>query len=207
MPAPSSNRSLLLLTVAAVALAGGLLLALAMRPDAVVLQSGTLLPQPRALPELNLLDDQNQPYAQSRLQKHWTLIFPGYTSCPDICPTTMALLKQVLIQLGPQAEQLQVAMLTVDPERDTPERLGQYLHYFNPHFLGLITPEPNLKRVAQTLGVVYVKVPGESGSYTMDHSAALVLLDPQGRLAGYLTPPFTVDALVQDFRKLLKSGA
>lgn len=207
MPAPSSNRSLLLLTVAAVALAGGLLLALAMRPDAVVLQSGTLLPQPRALPELNLLDDQNQPYPQSRLQNHWTLIFPGYTSCPDICPTTMALLKQVLIQLGPQAEQLQVAMLTVDPERDTPERLGQYLHYFNPQFLGLITPEPNLKRVAQTLGVVYVKVPGESGSYTMDHSAALVLLDPQGRLAGYLTPPFTVDALVQDFRKLLKSGA
>lgn len=206
MPAPSRpNRQVLILFAAVIALAGGMLLSLALRPEAVLLQSGTLLPQPRALPELDLLDDQKQPYPLARFKGHWTLIFPGFTACPDICPTTMALLKEVMKQLGPAGEQLQVAMLTVDPERDTPERLGEYLHYFNPRFLGLSTPEPNLKRVAQTLGVVYLKVP-QGQSYTMDHSAALVLINPQAEIAGYITPPFALDKLVQDFGKLLKNS-
>lgn len=207
MSTPSTaNRSLLLLIAAAVALAAGLLAAIALRPDAVALQSGTLLPQPRALPELNLVDDQNQPYPLARFAGHWTLIFPGFTSCPDICPTTMALLKQVMIQLGPRGEKLQVAMLTVDPERDTPEKLGHYLRYFNPRFIGLITPEPNLQRVAQALGVVYAKVPDSArGGYTMDHSAAMILINPQGQLAAYLTPPYEADKLVQDFTLLLKN--
>jgi protein SCO1/2 len=205
MTAKSSvNRNIVLLVIAAVALASGLLVAMALKPSAVALQSGTLLPQPRVLPELGLSDSHGQPYPLARFQGHWTVLFPGFTSCPDICPTTLALLKQVRAQLGAKAPALTVVMLTIDPERDTPETLTHYVEYFDPAFVGLRSPEPNLQRVAQSLGVVYTKVPdAQSGSYTMDHSAAMILINPQGQLAGYITPPYQLAALVSDFRSLL----
>ncbi len=209
-PTVPSNRSVNHTVIAALAgataLIGGILLATWLNtPGTTTLRSGTLLQQPRVLPALDLIDQDGQPFTHAQLQGHWTLIFPGFTYCPDICPTTLGLLKTVQTQLGSRAEHLQVVLFSVDPERDTPERLKEYVTYFSPAFRGVTTSEPNLKAVAQALGVAYAKVPGGApGEYSMDHSAALILINPRGELAGYFTGPFQADLLLADLKQVLE---
>lgn len=204
-PTPSASRRALLLAVAVLALLAGLLAAaLLTPPDRAAVQSGTLLKSPRPLPAFALTDEQGQPYTTDSLRGHWTLIFPGFTYCPDVCPTTLGLLKAVEAKLGDRAQRLQIVLLSVDPERDTPPTLERYVRFFSPRFKGVTTAEPGLKALAQALGVAYVKVPGEAAdSYTMDHSAALILVNPRAELAGYFTPPLQVDALVRDLAHVL----
>jgi protein SCO1/2 len=99
---------------------------------------------------------------------------------------------------------VQFVFLSVDPERDTPESLERYVHYFNPRFRGITGPNAELDRLQPQLGFVYVKVPGPSPeSYTMDHSAALILINPQAQVAGYFTPPLRADALAQDLSTVI----
>lgn len=201
---PASRRAPLIV-VGALAIIAGLLAALWLQQPAVTtLQSGTLLPQPRVLPAFSLTDQDGQAFGPAQLQGHWTLIFPGFTSCPDICPTTLAMLKNVEAGLGEKAANLRVAMFSVDPERDTPARLKVYVQSFSPRFIGFTAAEPQLGELARALGVAYVRVPGATpDSYTMDHSAALILVNPQGQLAGYLTPPFDPAKLGADLAALL----
>jgi len=201
----AANRGLLILIASAAALALGMLAALWLqKPKTITLQSGTLLQAPRPLGEFAAVDQDGAPVGRAQFEGHWTLIFPGFTSCPDICPTTLALLKNVHGSLGDDAAKLRVTLLSVDPERDTPERLKQYVHYFDPSFTGLSTTPENLKTVAQMFGIAYVKVPGATPeTYTMDHSAALIVVDPQARIAAYLTPPFDVTKLGADLRTII----
>lgn len=166
------------------------------------LQSGTLLPQPRALPAFTLTDQDGQPFTAASLAGRWTLLFPGFTYCPDVCPTTLALLKQVKAGLGADSG-LRVVFLSVDPERDTPERLKSYVAQFDPAFVGVTVAEPQLAEITRALGIAYAKVPGATPeSYQMDHSAAMILLNPQGQIAAYLTPPFELAKLVADLKPL-----
>lgn len=199
----------MLVAVAVLAVLAGLLAAVLLRtPHQAAVASGTLLQSPRALPAFALLDENAQPFTNRNLEGRWTLVFPGFTYCPDVCPTTLGLLKNVESQLGDKAQNLQVLLFSVDPERDTPDVLNRYVRYFSPRFKGATTAEPALKTLAQALGIAYVKVPAGSSvdgaaSYTMDHSAALVLINPRGEVAGYFTPPLQVDALVRDLGRLL----
>ncbi|VWD26937.1 photosynthetic protein synthase I [Burkholderia contaminans] len=113
------------------------------------------------------------------------VMFFGYTHCPDVCPTTMAELSEALKQLGPDAaKRVQVLFVTVDPERDTPALLGQYVPAFDPSFIGLRpADEAALKKVTKDFRVYYAKVPGKApGSYTMDHTAASYVFDRDGKL-------------------------
>ena len=196
---------MLLAFAGALALIGGVLAATWFNTPATQrVQSGTLLQQPRILPPFSLTDQDGQTYTVEQLKNRWTLIFPGFTYCPDICPTTLGLLKTVRTQLGPKADKLQVVLFSIDPERDTPQRLKDYVSYFSPDFRGVTTSEPGLKAMAQALGVAYAKVPGDSPeTYTMDHSAALILINPQGQLAGYFTAPLQAPALIADLEQLL----
>lgn len=196
----------MLIVVAVLALVAGALAATLLKAPAgpPTVQSGTLLKTPRMLPSFALTDETGQPYTNRSLQGRWTLVFPGFTYCPDVCPTTLGLLKNVEAGLGDRADRLQIVLLSVDPERDTAPTLERYVHFFSPRFKGVTTAEPDLKALAQALGVAYVKVPGETpDSYTMDHSAALVLINPRGELAGYFTPPLQVDALVRDLGQIV----
>lgn len=204
----SVPKSVLFAFAGALALIGGILAATWINtPKTVRVASGTLLQQPRTLPDFTLTDQDGQPFTRTELQGHWTLIFPGFTYCPDICPTTLGLLKTVRDQLGADATgKLKVVLFSVDPERDAPARLKEYVTYFSPDFGAVTAPEPQLKAMAQALGVAYAKVPGATpDSYTMDHSAALVLINPDGALTGYFTPPLQVPALVADLRQILAS--
>lgn len=206
--ASNPNKTAVTVFLAALALIGGVLAAVFMTaPKTTVIESGTLLQQPRTLPAVSLIDETGAAFTNAQLQSRWTLIFPGFTYCPDICPTTLGLLKTVQAQLGERGSGLQVLLFSVDPERDTPEVMRRYVHFFSPAFKAATAPEPALREFAQALGVAYAKVPGETEqSYTMDHSAALVLINPRGEIAGYFTPPHRIDALTKDLAALLENG-
>lgn len=170
------------------------------------LQSGTVLPQPRPLPEFRLIDQDGQPFTGRELAGDWTLLFPGFTYCPDVCPTTLALLKRVKAQLAERGRPVKVVLFSVDPERDTPPRLKQYVQQFDPGFRGVTAPEPQLAMIARALGVAYARVPGATPeSYQMDHSAAIVLLDPQAQIVAYLTPPFDAAVLTDDIARVMEN--
>lgn len=132
-------------------------------------------------------------------------IFFGYTQCPDVCPTTMMELENVMKQLGPLSDKVQVLFVTIDPERDTPELLSKYVPAFDPRFLGLRGDAAATEKVAKEFHVFYQKVPGrEPGSYTMDHTAGTYVFDPQGRIRLFIRNGQDTAAIVHDFKVLLQ---
>lgn len=202
--------------VAAVAAVAGLVVAsLVFKPDApgtpeggVAVQSGTLLPSPRAIPPFALSASDGLAFDKARLAGQWSVIFVGFTHCPDICPNTLGLLKRVHGQLAAQHKPLQVVLLSVDPERDTVEALSRYVTYFDPSFLGATGPKAELDKLGAAMGFVYMKSPGATpDSYTVDHSSALILVNPDGQVAGYFTQPLRIDALVADLSTLIPSAS
>ena len=115
------------------------------------------------------------------------VMFFGYTQCPDVCPTTLAALAEAMKRLGPDADRVQVLFVTIDPERDTPALLSQYVPAFDPRFLGLYGDADATARTAKEFKILYQKAPGATpASYTMDHSAGTYVFDPQGRLRLYV---------------------
>ena len=136
------------------------------------------------------------------------VVFFGYTQCPDVCPTTLATLAEAMKRLGSDADRVQVLFVTVDPERDTPELLKQYVPAFDRRFLGLWGDADATARTAKEFKVIYEKAPGASpGSYTMDHSAGSYVFDPQGRLRLYVANGQGPDVFAHDLRELLKSAS
>jgi len=134
-------------------------------------------------------------------------VFFGFAQCPDVCPTTMLEMKQIKDKLGADGDKLQVVYITVDPERDTAEVMKAYMQAFDPSFLALIPTAEQLAATAKDYKVYYKKVEGKTPtSYTMDHSAATYLYDPQGRLRLYARYGTPVDALTADIQTLLKQG-
>ena len=135
------------------------------------------------------------------------VVFFGYTQCPDVCPTTLAALAEAMKDLGPDADRVQVLFITVDPERDTPALLAQYVPAFDPRFLGLYGDAEATARTAREFKIIYQKVPGSSaGTYTMDHSAGTYVFDPQGRLRLYVGNGQGSDVFAHDLRELLRAG-
>jgi protein SCO1 len=135
------------------------------------------------------------------------VLFFGYTQCPDVCPTTLAELAEVMKQLGPDADRVQVLFATIDPERDTAELLARYVPAFNPTFVGLRGDADATARTAKEFRVFYQKQPGRTpGSYTMDHSAGTFVFDPQGRLRVYVSYGQGPEVFVHDIRELLRAA-
>ena len=164
-----------------------------------------LLPQSRAWPNLPLLDQPGEVLPVSRLQGKWTLVFFGYTFCPDICPTTLAELRQLLGSLpAEQRQQVQVLMVSVDPQRDTPQQLRDYLAYFDPDYIGLTGQLDDIQQLANALSIPFI--PGDSSreNYTVDHSGNLALLGPDGRQQGFIRAPLNLAQLQQQLPKLLQ---
>jgi protein SCO1/2 len=133
------------------------------------------------------------------------LVFFGYTQCPDVCPTTMAQLAAAVKQLGPQADKVQVLMITVDPERDTAELLKQYAPGFHPTFLGLRGSLEETEKTIKDFKSYFAKVEGKTkGSYTMDHMANVYVFDQAGKVRLYVRPENFGEPLVHDLKQLLK---
>ena len=195
----ANRRSWLLVAAAALcAAAAGFWLARELDSSGPELASGTWLPQARSIADFHLTDESGKAFDASHLQGHPTLVFFGFTHCPDVCPTTLVKLAQV--RKTAALPGLQVLLITIDPQRDTPTLLSQYVHAFDPQFIGLTGDPDAIRKMAAEFGVAVARVELPGGDYTMDHSAAVFLLDDHGREVGVFTPPFDINKLAQDLR-------
>jgi protein SCO1/2 len=184
----------------------GMYLARALNQPALPqLESGTALPVPGALAPFDVLDTRGEAMSPAQLRGHPTLVFFGFTHCPDVCPTTLALLANVqkqAISADQDLAGLKVALISVDPERDTPELLGKYISSFGGDFIGLTGSPPEIVKAQKSFGVAASRVELAGGGYTMDHSATVFLLDADARKVAVFTPPLRAAALARDLQKL-----
>lgn len=186
--------------VAAGAALGGFYLAQQLDREAPVLASGTWLPHPKPIVDFELIDGSGRPYRRADLTGAPTLVYFGFTRCPDVCPTTLAKLAQVHRQ-GPLTS-LRVLFVSIDPERDTPAAAALYAHAFDPTFRGVTGTPGEILKVAKNFAVAVNRVDLPGGDYTMDHSAVLFLVDARGIVAIF-TPPFEVAALAADLERVV----
>ena len=197
-----SPRSAFLVFLAAICLAG--LAALLMyRPQGE--RTADVLSSPVAGfgGAFSLRDQFDRPFTEQQLLGKPTLLFFGYTYCPDICPTTLIDAKDWFDKLGPDAGRLRLVFVTVDPARDTPEKLASYLSDFDPRFIGLTGSQAEVDRIVKAYRVVARKVQGTNGDYTMDHTAGVYLLNSKSQLVGVLGYQEAVDKVMPKLRKLI----
>ena len=156
---------------------------------------------------LSLPDQYGKPRTLDDFKGKVTVVFFGYTQCPDVCPTTMAELAQVKKALGKDGDRVQGVFITVDPERDTPQALKAYMASFDPSFVALRGTPDETKATAKEFKVFYAKVPGKAeGSYTMDHTAGSYVLDPKGKVRLFVRYGSPAEALTVDIKALLAAG-
>jgi protein SCO1/2 len=195
----TKRLSWLLVAIAALCAAlAGFWLARQLDSTAPQLTSGTWLGHPRSVADFELTDSAGKPFTADNLQGKPSLVFFGFTHCPDVCPTTLVKLAQV--KKAAVIAGLQVLFVSVDPQRDTPAVLGLYVHNFDPDFIGLTGDPKAIEKLSASFGVAVARVDLPGGDYTMDHSAAVFLLDTQGRIVGIFTPPFDTRAFAQDLQ-------
>ncbi len=168
--------------------------------EPLVLRAGTALPEPRALPAFALVDQAGRPFGLARFEGRWSLLFTGFTHCPDVCPTTLALMAELNRRVA--RDDLQFVFLSVDPERDTPDAVARYLAHFDAALVGATGARAEMERLTAGLGLAQVRNPGGGDEYTVDHSTAFVLIDPEARLSGYFSAPHERDALAADLAAL-----
>ena len=156
--------------------------------------------EPRPISEFVMTDHLGQRAELANLKGGWSLLFFGFTTCPDICPTTLSVLNDAISAVDDPPT---VVMVSVDPDRDTPERLAQYVPAFNSNFIGYTGTFEETVKLATQLNVAFGKVPGlVPGSYLIDHSASLVLIDPEGRYAGFIKAPHNASKIQRVIRGL-----
>lgn len=164
--------------------------------------------QARALPQFELIDHNNQPLTRASLEGKWSLIFFGYTHCPDICPTSLQTMSDMVaaIEDPDVLNAVQVYFVSVDPERDTPEILAAYVTYFNADFIGATAQPEKLTPLTQSLGIAHNirnKTEG-STSYDVDHSSAIVLINPQAEYAGLFGAPHAALVMARDMTRIVE---
>ena len=198
-----------LVAVAALILIGGIafsLGALVQNRTGPVEIHGVLLNPPRDLPAFQLIDEAEQAFTQQDFRGAWSFIYFGYSFCPDVCPMSlaqMALIRKRLDAAGfdqPQGYYL----VSVDPERDTPSRLREYVGYFDPSFKGLSGDPGEIDTFAKTAGIAY-QLPADRSDpdYLVSHSSVIVLINPDGAIHAYFTSPLDGDVIAADFLRLV----
>ena len=176
-------------------------------PATPAIEHGTWLTPAQIIPDYQLLDHRGEDFTPARLDGHWTFMFFGFTHCPDVCPTTMALLNNVAQRV--QKEQLpapQVVFVSVDPARDSMEQLSRYVPYFNEDFIGVTGTMVEINRMTRNLGIVYAyDEPKEAGgAYDVEHSAAILLFNPAGHYTAMFGAPHSAAGLASDYVRILR---
>ena len=166
-----------------------------------------MLPNSKAINHIDFTDHNGDTFGKTDFLGRWSIVFFGFTNCPDICPTTMQTLKQVKQQLTDKAlwQNYQVVMVSVDPETDTPERLANYVPFFDSQFIGLVSNIEKTTEFAKQLGILFIKREKDgSDFYEVDHSASLIVINPEGQMAGVISAPHKADEISADLSKLAK---
>jgi len=170
--------------------------------EPLTLAYGRLTDSPRPVAEFQLTDQTGAAFSRENLLGQWTVVFSGFTHCPDVCPLTLSKLRNAEDMLESPGHH-QVVFVSVDSERDTPELLREYLGWFDSDWVGLSGTGAELDPLLESLELAYVRVPlGTEGDYTMDHTTAVVLIDPKGRLVGYWKAPLDDRQLATDLAAL-----
>jgi len=156
---------------------------------------------PRSLGLFQLVNQKGEAFVPGSLQGRWSLLFFGFTYCPDVCPTTMAFLDNFVAGLD-EDERLdtQVVMVSVDPARDTVEQLAEYVPFFNPTFIGVTGEFLDIHRFATALNTPFRKVAGSGDDYQVDHSANVVLINPKGDYHGFFKAPLDREKMMKTYR-------
>ncbi|MFU8831722.1 MAG: SCO family protein [Wenzhouxiangella sp.] len=194
-----------ILVVLGLSLAAGYLGGGRWMSDPPALQTGTALAEPRPVSAFDLVDQHGMPFTRERLRGRWTLLFLGFTHCPDVCPQTLAILNaaHALLEDGAdERREIQTVFVSVDPDRDSPVLLGEYAGFFNQQFIAVTGSKPQLDQLTESLGFAYVMVPISQGRYTVDHSTAVALIDPDARAAAYFRQPLDAETLAADVTTL-----
>ena len=161
------------------------------------------IPEGRPVVGLQLIDHNNQPFSEQRFKGKWSFLFFGFTHCPDVCPTTLLVMKSVLAKLpeiAKQAPEPQLLFVSVDPDRDTPAIMKAYTEHYHPDFIGLTGEHKYLDILTIQVGALYGYEDGDTEKeYTVNHSAQMVLIDPQGHFRAVFTTPHQVDSIVNTF--------
>nr|BFD38789.1 SCO family protein [Pseudomonas sp. FFPRI_1] len=175
-------------------------------PTALIDAGIILLPQSRTLPAVKMLDQDGHPVVIDELKGKWSLLFFGYTFCPDICPTTLAQLRQIKSELPKESvDKLQVILVSVDPNRDTPQQLKQYLGYFDKDFKGLTASSvEDLQKIANAVSIPFIPADTSKPNYTVDHSGNLAVIGPDGTQRGFIRAPLNNQKLVAQLPVMLQ---
>ena len=196
-------KSLIIAILLGGALAAGIFVATKVSTPAE-LQSAFIIPIPSKLPEFSLTDQTGAEVNADTFRGQWDLVFFGFTNCPHVCPTTLTQLSVVMKKLGSQAGDIQVALVSVDPGRDTPEVMKSYTASFGPWLLGLTGTEEALDALRRNYGVYAAMESSDSkGEYNVMHSTAIFAFDAQGRIRLLISDVTDSDAVVSDLKQLI----
>ncbi len=199
-------KNIIVAIILAIALATGVFFAIRMNPPAEP-ATAFVLPAPTPLPDFSLLDQSGAPVTADSFRGHWNLVFFGFTHCPDICPATLQILAtatQVLADAGHEPLP-RIVLVSVDPERDTPELMGRYVDYFGSGNLGITGDLDELLKLTSALGIYFEKQPGDDENYAVDHSAAVLLVNPDGAFHALFSGPHVVENYVHDLPIITES--
>ena len=175
--------------------------------------NGVYLIPPKAITDFHLTDNHGKPFTKESLKGHWTLLFFGFTNCGMVCPTTMAALNKSYLLLEkeiPSEKMPQVVMISVDPNRDTVERMNEYVTSFNPHFAGARAEMPEVDVLKKQLHIVAEKMEAEnkkSDQYTINHSAEVILINPDAEAQAFLSFPIEPETMLKDYKLILMQSA
>ncbi|MDQ8038879.1 MAG: SCO family protein [Rickettsiella sp.] len=171
--------------------------------------SGTRISKLQELPEFHLVDGSDHPFTNHSLKGHYNILFFGYTHCQGICPMTMTMLTQLYAQLKKDKLPLpQITFITLDPKRDKQQVVADYVKAFNTAFKGVTGPLMGIQQLSKQMGVVYIKAQQDNpkdNNYQIDHSGTLYLINPKGQLIAVFSPPHEKDAIVRDYKELLRA--
>jgi protein SCO1/2 len=193
-------RNLIAALVLGTAIAAGLALALRNAGEQATPVAATMLPAGNELPDFTLVDHAGATVDRTVFAGQWDLVFFGFTNCPDICPATMTVLGQARRELAAEGREPlpRVVLVSVDPERDTPEAMARYIGYFGDDGLGLTGEMEEIRKLTGALGIFFQKAGAEDSSYGVDHSTVVLVVDPRGRLAALFSAPHRVENFVHD---------
>ena len=180
-----------------------------LNPKELVANGAIMFSSPREICEFNLVDHNKSAFTKQQLQGQWSFIFFGFTHCPDICPTTLAMMNELneFLSDTPYAEDTQFLMVSLDPARDTPIKLKPYIEYFNSDFIGVTGEFLSIHRFAKQFNVAFQKVVtnAETGDYTVDHSGHIAVVNPAGHYSGFYKPPLDVSRMFMTYKSIRAS--
>lgn len=203
-----SPKNIIVAAVLVVALAAGIFVATQLQQPPAEVRAALVLPAPTSLPEFTLQDQFGDGVTRASFRDEWSLVFFGFTNCPDICPLTLQVLANAKDGLRAAGHQPlpRIVLVSVDPERDTPELMGRYVNYFGDGNLGLTGSLDELTVLTSALGIYFQKQPGDAENYAVDHSAAVLLFNPEGNLHALFTGPHLAEDYVHDLPIIMEAG-